>query len=284
MQTNKVSAALQNSLDKITQINQSSKDLKQTEADLTDLSRIITKVQDKHKQETVQTVIDHIFTLARDKMESEHDKKVLAGLRQMLGQVELDLYRPQARFQDAFFFPNMANVKKMVNYINMAKKSIDLAIFSFTNDDLANAIIDAHQRGVTVRIITDDEAMKGNGADAQRCSDAGILVRTDNEVQYHMHNKFMVVDSLFLVTGSFNWTFQAGKSNQENVVVVDGEYYINKYNQEFNKLWSQFADNELERKQAQAATKIQKQFRSKQAAQVAVNKKKRVTNDPWGLE
>ena len=217
-------------------------------------------------------------------MESEHDKKVLAGLRQMLGQVELDLYRPQPRFQDAFFFPNMANIKKMVNYINMAKKSIDLAIFSFTNDDLANAIIDAHKRGVTVRIITDDEAMKGNGADAQRCSDAGIAVRTDNEVQYHMHNKFMVVDSLFLITGSFNWTFQAGKSNQENVVVVDGEYYINKYNQEFNKLWSQFADNELERKQAQAATKIQKQFRSKQATETAVNKKKRVTNDPWGLE
>lgn len=216
-------------------------------------------------------------------MESDHDKKVLAGLRQMIGQVELDLYRPQPRFQDAFFFPNVANIKKMVNYIKMAKKSIDLAIFSFTNDDLADAIIDAHQRGVTVRIVTDDEAMKGKGADAQRCSDAGIPVRTDSEVNYHMHNKFMVVDSMFLITGSFNWTFQAGKSNQENVVVVDGEYYINKYNQEFNNLWSQFADNELERKQAQAATKIQKQFRSKQASNTAVQKKK-VTNDPWGLE
>ena len=103
----------------------------------------------------------------------------------------------------------------------MAKKSIDLAIFSFTNDDLADEIKAAHQRGVKVRIITDDEAMQGKGADAQRMSDAGIPVRTDSEVQYHMHNKYMIVDSLFLVTGSFNWTFQAGKSNQENVVVVD---------------------------------------------------------------
>ena len=112
----------------------------------------------------------------------------------------------------------------MVIYISLAKKTIDLCIFSFTNDDLANEIIKAHQRGVTVRIITDDEAMKGKGADAQRCSDKGIPVRTDSEEKYHMHNKFMIVDSLFLVTGSFNWTFQAGKSNQENVVVIDGDY------------------------------------------------------------
>ena len=120
----------------------------------------------------------------------------------------------------------MANIKKMVKYISMAKKSIDLCIFSFTNDDLANEVIAAHKRGVTVRLITDDEAMKGKGADAKRCSDEGIPTRTDNHEQYHMHNKYMIVDSLYLVTGSFNWTFQAGKSNQENVIVVDGPYYI----------------------------------------------------------
>lgn len=62
----------------------------------------------------------------------------------------------------------------------MSKKSIDLAIFSFTNDQLANEIIAAHKRGVIVRIITDDEAMKGIGADAQRCADEGIVVRTDD--------------------------------------------------------------------------------------------------------
>lgn len=59
----------------------------------------------------------------------------------------------------------MANVKRLVKYISLAKKSIDLAIFSFTNDDLANEILAAHKRGVKVRIITDDEAMKGKGAD-----------------------------------------------------------------------------------------------------------------------
>ena len=89
----------------------------------------------------------------------------------------------------------------------MAKKTLDLAIFSFTNNDLADALLAAKERGVTVRIITDDEAMKGKGADTQRMADEGIECRTDSEEQYHMHNKFMVVDQSFLLTGSFNWTF-----------------------------------------------------------------------------
>ena len=70
----------------------------------------------------------------------------------------------------------------------MARKTIDLAIFSFTNDDLANELTSRcppikHQKGVVVRIITDDEAMKGKGADTQRMAlaDAGIPCRTDSE-------------------------------------------------------------------------------------------------------
>ena len=159
----------------------------------------------------------------------------------------------------------MANVKKLVKYISMAKKSIDLCIFSFTNDDLANEILEAHKRGVKCRIITDDEAMKGKGADTQRMADGGIPCRTDRAETYHMHNKFMIVDQTFLVTGSFNWTFQAGKSNQENVIVVDGKYYIEKYHQEFNKLWGEFSENEVEAKEHKAATRIQRQFKANQA-------------------
>jgi len=115
-----------------------------------------------------------------------------------------------------------------------------------------------------VRIITDDEAMKGKGADAQRCSDAGIPVRTDHAEQYHMHNKFMIVDKVFIVTGSFNWTFQAGSHNQENVLVVDHPFYTEKYSTEFEHLWTQFSKNEVEAKMEKAAKTIQKHERARQ--------------------
>ena len=63
-----------------------------------------------------------------------------------------------------------------------------------------------------------------------------------------MHNKFAIIDNAFVMTGSFNWTFQAGKNNQENLLVVDHPYYLEKYNTEFEKLWKDFADNSVEAK------------------------------------
>jgi len=53
-----------------------------------------------------------------------------------------------------------------------------------------------------------------------------------------MGHKFMVVDSKFLVTGSFNWTTLASTYNNENLVIVDNKIFIDQYNAEFNKLWS----------------------------------------------
>ena len=202
-----VPQALTKQHDKISNLYKSNKDLTPSELDLQDLNRMLIKAPGKFDESLIQATMDHLFKIANDKMESDHDKKVLVGLRAMVRELETSLYRPQPQYQDAFFFPNMANIKKMVGYIAKAKKSIDLAIFSFTNDDLANEILAAHKRGVKVRIITDDEAMKGKGADTQRMADGGIPCRTDSEERFHMHNKFMIVDKKFLVTGSFNWTF-----------------------------------------------------------------------------
>ena len=88
-----------------------------------------------------------------------------------------------------------------------------------------------------MRIVTDDECTTNKGNDIQYLTDKGIPCRTDSEKAYHMHNKFMLVDDVFLLTGSFNWTVQAGNNNQENLLVVDNPYYIKKYNDEFERLW-----------------------------------------------
>lgn len=190
--------------------------------------------------ENCQSTIDQAFLIAETKITGNENKQTIQGLQQLVRKLEEELYQPKPQFQDAFFFPNLNNVKKLAKYIAKAEKSIDLCIFSFSNDDLAREILNAHNRGVFVRIITDDEAMKNKGADTQRMADNGIPCRVDSEERYHMHNKFMIVDNKFLVTGSFNWTFQAGKSNQENIIVVDGKFYIDKYVEEFNSLWDQF--------------------------------------------
>ena len=119
----------------------------------------------------------------------------------------------------------------------MAKKELLICVFNLTNNVLADAVKDRHDNGVKVRIITDDECMTNKGNDCQDLANYGIPVRTDSETRYHMHNKFMLVDGAFLMTGSFNWTFQAGAHNQENLLIVDHPFYLEKYIEEFNSLW-----------------------------------------------
>jgi phosphatidylserine/phosphatidylglycerophosphate/cardiolipin synthase-like enzyme len=198
-------------------------------------------------------------------MQNEGDKEVIANLRKIVAQTEHDLYQTKSRYMDTFFFPNKANVKKIVKYISMARKTLYICVFNVTNDDLCKAVLERHNAGINVKIITDDECSTNKGSDIQKFADAGIEVRTDSAPEYHMHDKFMVVDGTFVLTGSFNWTFQAGSSNQENVLVVDHPYYCEKYSTEFNSLWLKFCKNEVLRQQTKAATTIQKQYRSNKA-------------------
>ena len=67
--------------------------------------------------------------------------------------------------QEVLFFPSEANQDKVANMIRTCKKSLHIAVFTITNDKLSAAIEEAHDRGVKVRIITDDECCKNLGSD-----------------------------------------------------------------------------------------------------------------------
>lgn len=233
-----------------------------------DFSRLLHKMGNyRFSKENTTAVVNKLFEIASTKMKDDHDKAVLESLRTYVGLVEEDLYQPKPRYLDAFFFPCEANVDRLVSYLGKAQKTMEICVFNVTNDKLAQAVVDAHKRGVKVRVVTDDEQSKSNGSDIQRFANEGILVRSDNNEKYHMHNKYVVIDGTHLITGSFNWTYQAGSSNQENLLVVDHPYYIQKYQTEFENLWKQFSKNQfsVEQRQEQAATTIQNAWRSRQA-------------------
>ena len=80
--------------EKIVDLYKDNKDLKNSEADLCDLSNSLKKMEDKYNNDKIQKTIDTLFMIASSKIESEHDKAVLAGLRQMVAKVQKTLYRP----------------------------------------------------------------------------------------------------------------------------------------------------------------------------------------------
>ncbi|RCI07031.1 Mitochondrial cardiolipin hydrolase [Rhizopus stolonifer] len=112
----------------------------------------------------------------------------------------------QGYFVRSFFFPSKDSFNAFLSVLNSATKTIDICVFAFTDDDVADALIAAKKRGVSIRIITDNQQAAGKGADAKRLQESyGIPFKTDNTTGY-MHNKFAIIDSATLINGSFNWS------------------------------------------------------------------------------
>ena len=101
-----------------------------------------------------------------------------------------------------------------------------VAIYTISNDVLAGVLYALFKKGVDVRVITDDETMNSKGSDIITLADAGIPVRTDRDMQARMHHKFVVIDDELLLNGSFNWTYTAVTSNNENIVATSDSKQI----------------------------------------------------------
>ena len=149
-------------------------------------------------------------------------------------------FKPKPIICECYFFPNPSNEQRVVNMFRTCKKTLDIAIFTFTRDSIAQAILDAHQRGLKIRCIGDDGNSKVKGSDVRLLASVGIPCKTDNNARFHMHNKMAIIDNSVVITGSFNWTNQAINKNQDNILFIEDKYIANQYTEYFNKIWNSF--------------------------------------------
>jgi len=147
-----------------------------------------------------------------------------------------------------FFFPDTkeaVGINRLLGVLAGARNNLEIAVFSVGHHSLASALIEAHQRGVILRVITDDIQSKAANSAVAKLRDAGIQVRTDASEKYHMHHKFIIVDGTQLVSGSFNWTHSAAKRNNENIIVSSDSSLCRCFLAEFNRLWAAFASGSV---------------------------------------
>lgn len=121
-----------------------------------------------------------------------------------------------------------------------ATQTVDICVFTITDDRISEAILDAHGRGISVRVITDDEKSFDLGSDIDRFRAANLPLRTDRS-EFHMHHKFAIFDARRLLTGSYNWTRGAARDNLENIVVTADTGLIARFGQAFDRLWERLA-------------------------------------------
>jgi phosphatidylserine/phosphatidylglycerophosphate/cardiolipin synthase-like enzyme len=124
----------------------------------------------------------------------------------------------------------------LISLINRANRSVYVAVYSFTRDSLATALISAKERGVEVRVVIEKERAYEQGSEYPRLKSAGVDVRLDGNPNL-MHHKFMVIDGYIVVTGSYNWSTAAEDRNDENIVVIFDRDVAQRFVQEFERVW-----------------------------------------------
>ncbi len=139
---------------------------------------------------------------------------------------------------DSYFCPEDECASKLIEKINSAKQSIFIAIYSFTNDDIASALIAAKARGVEVKVVFDYDQSKSEYSDDEKLTENGIEIRRRDGSGY-MHNKFCIIDEEIVSTGSFNYSENADERNDENLIFIFNKDLAIRFISEFDELWEQ---------------------------------------------
>lgn len=128
----------------------------------------------------------------------------------------------------------------IIPLVNKAASSIRFLAFSFTDYPLADAMIRRAGQGVSVAGVIDKTQSGGQGSELGTLFCADIPVRQDGNPQF-MHNKIIIVDERYVITGSLNFSTSAEESNDENVIIIDNPEIARLYMQEFDRVYAQGA-------------------------------------------
>jgi phosphatidylserine/phosphatidylglycerophosphate/cardiolipin synthase-like enzyme len=122
--------------------------------------------------------------------------------------------------------------------IDGAQTSIDAAMYALGRQSVVGALIGAYNRGVTVRVVADDQAASGlYSASYQALINAGIQVVTDATTEIQ-HNTFFVVDGSVVWTGSVDLTDTGLTLDASDSIAVTDAVLASNYTAEFEEMWS----------------------------------------------
>lgn len=125
----------------------------------------------------------------------------------------------------------------IADFIRTAERTLDIAAFELNSEVITEAIIDAHERGVTVRMVTDrDHGLNDDDSTFAEIQAVGIPV-VDDARSGLMHNKFIVIDGLRVLTGATNFTMNGLYRNDNNFIIVRSRPAAESYTEEFEEMF-----------------------------------------------
>ncbi|TVO69057.1 phospholipase D family nuclease [Denitromonas ohlonensis] len=126
---------------------------------------------------------------------------------------------------EVLFAPHDPVEARLIALIGQARRSVRVQSYIFTRKPVAEALVAARGRGVDVQVLA-DARMNQRGKNAlPLLLAAGVPVALETAYSA-AHNKVILIDAdetqSVVITGSYNFTWSAGRKNAENVMVVYG--------------------------------------------------------------
>lgn len=132
------------------------------------------------------------------------------------------------------FTPPSGCSEVIVRAISKAQETIYVQAYGMTSPAIVEALVKAKSRGVKVRVLLDKSNLNDKWTKIGTLLEAEIEVGIDR-VPGIAHNKVMIIDERYLITGSFNFTRAADTRNAENVLIIDDTNIAKQYLQNWLK-------------------------------------------------
>jgi phosphatidylserine/phosphatidylglycerophosphate/cardiolipin synthase-like enzyme len=147
---------------------------------------------------------------------------------------------------EVFFSPQHRPLTKAVlPLIQQAREQIDIAVFFLTHKTIAQALIDAKNRGVRIRVLMDATGARNEYTKHEVLRLAGIPVKVE-DLGGKMHAKSAVFDHRIVVGGSMNWTNAGDDDNDENTVILYSAQHASQYERWFESMWTAIPEKWLQ--------------------------------------
>ena len=139
---------------------------------------------------------------------------------------------------EVYFSPDDGIAARLVELIQQSEHSIYFLAYSFTSDEISNAILERLRSGVTVSGVLEENQVNSNqGGEYERLRAAGMDIRLDGNPR-NMHHKIIIIDEHITITGSYNFSNNAEKINDENVIIFDDSQIAARFLDEFKRLYA----------------------------------------------
>lgn len=135
------------------------------------------------------------------------------------------------------FSPSDRVRKKILEELDFVKERLDIMAFSLTSDEIAGKLKDLAKRGVEIRCLLDASTTGSAFSKDQYLKGLGVKVRISPNTSGKMHHKVMILDGETVLTGSYNFSNNAEKYNDENILILRSPALAKKYEEEFRRCW-----------------------------------------------